>query len=159
IFVVLLQAGKGGGMGLAFGGGQAQTMFGGSGAGNFLTRLTAVTAVVFMLTSLTLAYLASARGTNWLTDYEKKSEAQGKRGAAVKEKLGAPDRGAAAPPPAPEEGTEAPKSEEPPTPEAPKTETPTKAEAPKTETPAKAAAPKTEAPATAPEKPAEKKPQ
>ena len=52
ILVVLLQAGKGGGMGIAFGGGGSQTVFGSSGAGNFLTRLTSITAVLFMLTSL-----------------------------------------------------------------------------------------------------------
>ena len=43
ILVVLLQAGKGGGMGIAFGGGGgSQTVFGSSGAGNFLTRLTSL---------------------------------------------------------------------------------------------------------------------
>ena len=98
IFVVLLQAGKGGGMGLAFGGSNAGQVFGGSGAGNFLTRLTGITAVMFMLTSLTLAYLASARTTNWLTDYEKKTEAQAKREAALKSQIGASDGGAATSP-------------------------------------------------------------
>src|SRR5688572_15970129 len=71
ILVVLLQAGKGGGMGLAFGSTGAQTVFGGSGAGNFLTKLTAVTAMMFMLTSLALAYFASARESTWLDDYER----------------------------------------------------------------------------------------
>ena len=42
VLVVLLQAGKGGGIGIAFGGGGSQTVFGSSGAGNFLTRLTAI---------------------------------------------------------------------------------------------------------------------
>jgi preprotein translocase subunit SecG len=59
ILVVLLQAGKGGGMGIAFGGGGSQTVFGSSGAGNFLTRLTAICAVVFFSNSLLLAYLSS----------------------------------------------------------------------------------------------------
>src|SRR5205814_2680760 len=59
ILVVLLQSGKGGGMGLAFGGGGSQTVFGGSGAGNFLTKATAVTACLFMLTSVSLAAFAS----------------------------------------------------------------------------------------------------
>ncbi|MBS2016681.1 MAG: preprotein translocase subunit SecG [Deltaproteobacteria bacterium] len=57
--VVLLQQGKGGGMGSAFGGASAQ-VFGGSGAGNILTRATAVCAGVFMLTSVTLAYMSSS---------------------------------------------------------------------------------------------------
>ena len=49
MFVVLLQQGKGGGMGSAFGGASAQ-VFGGSGAGNILTRATAICAAIFMLT-------------------------------------------------------------------------------------------------------------
>ncbi|MDB4941234.1 MAG: Preprotein translocase subunit SecG [Labilithrix sp.] len=60
MFVVLLQQGKGGGMGSAFGGASAQ-VFGGSGAGNILTRATAICAGIFMLTSVTLAYLSSAK--------------------------------------------------------------------------------------------------
>ncbi len=59
ILVVLLQTGKGAAMGSAFGGGASQTMFGSSGAGNFLTKLTTAAAVVFMLTSLTLATMRS----------------------------------------------------------------------------------------------------
>jgi preprotein translocase subunit SecG len=62
ILVVLLQAGKGGGMGIAFGGsGGSQTVFGSSGAGNFLTRLTAICASAFFINSLVLAYLSSHR--------------------------------------------------------------------------------------------------
>ena len=60
MLVVLLQQGKGGGMGTAFGGGAAQQVFGGRGAGNLLTRATAVCAAVFMLTSVSLAYLSSS---------------------------------------------------------------------------------------------------
>ena len=63
ILIVLLQQGKGAGMGLAFGGG-SQTVFGASGAGNFLTKLTAWAAVVFMVTSLSLAYLSGKAGTS-----------------------------------------------------------------------------------------------
>ena len=59
ILVVLLQTGKGAAMGSAFGGGASQTMFGSSGAGNFLTKLTTAAAVVFMVTSLTLATIGS----------------------------------------------------------------------------------------------------
>jgi preprotein translocase subunit SecG len=59
ILVILLQAGKGGGMGAAFGGAGAQTVFGGRGAQTFLGKMTAGAAAVFMLTSLTLAYQAS----------------------------------------------------------------------------------------------------
>src|SRR5215813_11867959 len=59
ILVVLLQAGRGGGMGAAFGG-STQTVFGGAGAGNFLTRLTSIGAALFMTLSATLAYLSSS---------------------------------------------------------------------------------------------------
>jgi preprotein translocase subunit SecG len=65
ILVVLLQQGRGGGLS-AMGGGGAQ-VFGGRGAGNFMTRLTAICAAVFMLTSLSLAYLSS-RGDDKLED-------------------------------------------------------------------------------------------
>ena len=58
ILVVLLQRGKGAEIGAVFGGGGGSTVFGSRGAGNFLTRLTTGSAVVFMVTSLTLAYFA-----------------------------------------------------------------------------------------------------
>jgi len=72
ILVVLLQQGRGGGMGSAFGGASAQ-VFGGRGAGNFLTRLTAICAVVFMGTSMSLAYLSSA-GDRELRQFESGQE-------------------------------------------------------------------------------------
>ena len=62
IAVVLLQRGKGAQVGAVFGGGGGATMFGGRGAGNFLTKLTAGAATVFMLTSLSLAYMRMHRG-------------------------------------------------------------------------------------------------
>jgi preprotein translocase subunit SecG len=67
ILVVLLQAGKGGGMGIAFGGGGgSQTVFGSSGAGNFLTRLTSITAFLFLITSLALAHFSSQQDSRRL---------------------------------------------------------------------------------------------
>jgi preprotein translocase subunit SecG len=57
ILIVLLQSGKGANMGAAFGG-SSQTIFGSSGPGTFLGKATTVVAVVFMLTSLWLAYFA-----------------------------------------------------------------------------------------------------
>jgi preprotein translocase subunit SecG len=56
VLVVLLQAGKGADMGAVFGG-ASSTIFGSSGAGNFLTRLTTGAAIVFMTTSLALTYI------------------------------------------------------------------------------------------------------
>jgi preprotein translocase subunit SecG len=60
MFVVLLQQGRGGGMGAAFGGGGAAQVFGGRGAGNLLTRATAICATTFMITSVSLAYISSS---------------------------------------------------------------------------------------------------
>ena len=57
IGVVLLQRGKGADLGASLGGGGANTIFGGRGAGNFLTKITTASAVVFMCTSLSLAYM------------------------------------------------------------------------------------------------------
>ncbi len=57
ILVVLLQTGKGAEIGAVFGG-SSSTIFGSSGAGNFLTRLTTGMAIVFMVTSLALGYFA-----------------------------------------------------------------------------------------------------
>lgn len=59
VATVLLQQGKGGGMGGAFGGANATTVFGSGGASTFLRRLTAIAATMFMLTSMVLAYIAS----------------------------------------------------------------------------------------------------
>jgi len=61
IMIVLLQTGKGADMGAAFGGGSSQTLFGSTGASTFLSKATTVAAVVFMLTSLALAYISSNR--------------------------------------------------------------------------------------------------
>ncbi|UCD30852.1 MAG: preprotein translocase subunit SecG [Desulfobacterales bacterium] len=61
IMIVLLQTGKGADMGAAFGGGASQTLFGSTGASTFLGKLTTVVAIVFMLTSLALAYMSSNR--------------------------------------------------------------------------------------------------
>lgn len=70
IAVVLLQVGKGGSIGAAFGGGgSSQTLFGSRGPATFLSRLTTVAAAIFMITSLTLAYLSSsARQSSSITD-------------------------------------------------------------------------------------------
>lgn len=58
LVVVLLQSGKGGGLSGAFGGaGATQTMFGGRGAGDFLTRSTQVLGGAFMVTSIILVLM------------------------------------------------------------------------------------------------------
>jgi len=62
ILIVLLQAGKGAEMGAAFGG-ASQTIFGSAGAMGFLSKLTTVAAVIFMITSLLLTFTSSRRAS------------------------------------------------------------------------------------------------
>lgn len=57
IGVILLQQGKGATAGAAFGSGASSTVFGARGSASFLTRLTAILAVLFFSNSLLLAYL------------------------------------------------------------------------------------------------------
>jgi preprotein translocase subunit SecG len=68
IMVVLLQSGKGAGMGAAFGGG-SQTLFGARGQTTFMHKLTAGMAILFMILSVALATL-SASGQSALEDEE-----------------------------------------------------------------------------------------
>lgn len=116
MLVVLLQAGRGGGIGLAFGGsGGSQSVFGSSGGANFLTKLTAICAIIFFTNSLALAYLSSqsdsrrlqriaekkalakkaedAANNKLLTEIDKQREAQEK--AAAQKSEGTPAEGAA----------------------------------------------------------------
>ena len=57
ILVVLLQSGKAGDLAATFGSTGSQTAFGARGAATVLTRATTVCAVIFMVTSLTLAIM------------------------------------------------------------------------------------------------------
>ena len=88
ILIVLLQTGRGADLGAAFGGGSSQTLFGSTGPGGFLTKITTGVAIVFMVTSIGLAYFSSH-----------------KTGASImKETI--PKKTAPAPPPTPvEKGT------------------------------------------------------
>jgi len=56
VSIVLLQHGKGAGIGAAFGG-SSQTVFGSTGAAPFLAKLTAIVAILFMCTSLGLTFM------------------------------------------------------------------------------------------------------
>ena len=64
IVLILVQHGKGADAGASFGGGGAATIFGASGSGNFMTRLTAVFTALFFVTSITLAILAKKQTTD-----------------------------------------------------------------------------------------------
>ena len=58
IGLILLQQGKGAEAGASFGGGASQTMFGSAGSWNFFSRMTAIFATVFFVTSISLAVVA-----------------------------------------------------------------------------------------------------
>jgi len=62
ISMVLLQRGKGADIGAAFGG-ASQTVFGPRGAQSFLAKLTTGAAIIFMITSLSLALIAAKRSS------------------------------------------------------------------------------------------------
>ena len=80
IVVVLLQSSKGGGLAGAFGGGgTSQAVFGGRGAGSFLSRATTILAVVFMLTSLILT-VAGRRSVDSDSAVRRALEAESGRG-------------------------------------------------------------------------------
>ena len=78
MLVVLVQPGKSGGLGALTGAG-AQQVFGGRGAGNFLTRTTWATAAIFFSTSITLAYLSSSKDES----LEKRSRSAEQKKAGV----------------------------------------------------------------------------
>ena len=86
ILVVLLQAGKGANMGAVFGG-SSQTVFGSSGPGSFLGKMTTVVATVFMLTSLALSYAATHKASSVI---EKAPQAQRQTAPAPAEKAPLP---------------------------------------------------------------------
>lgn len=62
IVLVLLQQGKGSEMGSAFGSGSAGSLFGASGAANFLSRMTKWAAIIFFLSTIGMAYMAHRTG-------------------------------------------------------------------------------------------------
>jgi preprotein translocase subunit SecG len=116
IFVILLQPGKGDGMAALGGGGNANSVFGGRGSVTFLAKVTEVCAVIFMVTSLTLAYRSShsdsvLRARRNLAADEAQQQ-KGTKGA----------KAPAAPAPAPTNGGTAPTA--PAAPSAPPAETP-----------------------------------
>jgi preprotein translocase subunit SecG len=122
VLVVLLQAGKGADMGAVFGG-ASSTIFGSSGAGNFLTRLTTGAAIVFMTTSLALTWIGShgPRSTIMPESGTPRSgiEQPATTGAADEEAAAVADGAPAADAPAaaPESGNAAPAADAAPAPE------------------------------------------
>ncbi len=109
IFLILLQHGKGADMGAAFGGGASGSLFGASGSANFLSRTTAVLATIFFLTTIAMAYTATAARTSAAAKVEHGGvmSTMGKEAPASAPATGAPATGAPAtgPAPTPESGS------------------------------------------------------
>jgi len=72
VVIVLLQHGKGADIGATFGGGGSQTLFGTEGPIPLLNKITTGAAVIFMLTSVSLAYFSSHTSTVSVMDEIKK---------------------------------------------------------------------------------------
>lgn len=68
ILLVLLQQGKGADMGSSFGGGSAGSLFGATGAANFLSRATKWAAIIFFVSTGGLAYVAHHPGGKSILD-------------------------------------------------------------------------------------------
>ena len=62
--LIMLQQGKGADMGASFGAGASATLFGSSGSGNFMTRMTALLATLFFIISLVLGNINSNKTNN-----------------------------------------------------------------------------------------------
>lgn len=71
VIIVLLQAGRGAEIGAAFGG-ASHTIFGSSGSGGFLSKLTTGAAIIFMITCLSLSYIAAHRQEASIVESAKK---------------------------------------------------------------------------------------
>jgi preprotein translocase subunit SecG len=99
VVIILLQQGKGADVGAVFGG-SSQTVFGSSGAGNVLTRVTSGLAVVFFATSMYLAFMSTQRATGSIFGSGSSSSVMPKS-AAPKVPAPAPNPGMPAAPGAP----------------------------------------------------------
>ncbi len=97
IFIVLLQHGKGAGIGAAFGG-SSQTVFGSTGAAPFLAKLTAAVAILFMVTSLGLTFLGRQQAPSVMQGAGKPASTQPAPAAPAKSAPATPAKPAPAAP-------------------------------------------------------------
>lgn len=87
VLIVLLQGGKGAEMGVSIGGGAGQTMFGAASPANILTKITTGVAIIFMLTSLVLAYLSGThKGQETIMENKTKATTQEQSKQPVEQK-------------------------------------------------------------------------
>ena len=87
VLVVLLQSGRGADLAGAFGGGATQTAFGSRGPASFLSKMTTVAAIVFMLTSIGLSLISTKTEAKSVLETTKQQQAPAKSTPA---KTGAP---------------------------------------------------------------------
>jgi preprotein translocase subunit SecG len=90
ILVVLLQSGKGADLAGAFGGSSTQTAFGSRGPASFLSKLTTVSAILFMLTCLTLSLIGGGGQSKSILDSTKGTATPAPKAPAVKRETPAP---------------------------------------------------------------------
>ncbi|MCA9698199.1 MAG: preprotein translocase subunit SecG [Myxococcales bacterium] len=74
VLTILLQSGKGGGLGSALGGGASQSVFGGAGGADFMSKMTQGFAATFMITAMYLAYASAHAGSDFLASEDEGSE-------------------------------------------------------------------------------------
>jgi preprotein translocase subunit SecG len=87
VLVVLLQSGKGADLAGAFGGGATQTAFGSRGPASFLSKMTTVAAVLFMITSIGLSMITNKTEAKSVLETTKQQSA---KPASKKAPAGAP---------------------------------------------------------------------
>ncbi|GFO53886.1 hypothetical protein GMSM_08930 [Geomonas sp. Red276] len=99
IIVVLLQSGKGAEMGASFGASGSQSVFGAGGGSTFMSKLTTYAAVIFMLTSLSLAFVSGKGGGSSIMAGKtvKKAKPAPMGGMPLQQMPGAPGAAPAAP--------------------------------------------------------------
>jgi preprotein translocase subunit SecG len=74
VLAILLQSGKGGGLGAALGGGASQTVFGGGGAADVMAKVTQFCAAAFMVLAMYLAYASAHSGSDFLQENSEEDE-------------------------------------------------------------------------------------
>ena len=104
IIVVLLQSGKGAEMGASFGASGSQSVFGAGGGNTFMSKLTTSAAIIFMLTSLSLAFISGKGGSSSIMSKAPKAKPAPMGGMPLQQPAapaGMPGQKQAAPAPAP----------------------------------------------------------
>ena len=97
IIVVLLQSGKGAEMGASFGASGSQSVFGAGGGNTFMSKLTTSAAIIFMLTSLSLAFISGKGGSSIMSSKAPKAKPAPMGGLPLQKPAGMPGAAPAAP--------------------------------------------------------------